>query len=343
MRTNNLRLIPLNDVAAMVPVKSTLWLWDGLLHPGDIVLLTSHWKCGKTTLLCGLLQEMGRGTPFLERETRVANIWVVSEETASVWAERMQVMPVGPHARLLARPFLGRPTAEEWQDLIATAIEARSAGELDLLVVDPLASFLPGRCESDAVTMLESLQPLHAFTDCGGAVLLLHHPRKNGGEAGSLARGSGALLGFVDTSVELTRYSSRRVDGNRRVLSVQSRRQTAPDPFAYEWNPTTGEFGVVRDPRSRAFEELWPQLRSVLRGRGGAITPREVRVCWPADSECPVLSTIYEWLSRAQERKWVQREGRGTSGSPWRYRLVDDPDAHGDEVLPSLPPLPHLE
>ena len=69
-----------------------------------------------------------------------------------------------------------------------------AGGGLDLLVVDPLASFLPGRCESDAASLLEALHPLHRLTARGAAVLLLHHPRKKSAEAGSMARGSGALL-----------------------------------------------------------------------------------------------------------------------------------------------------
>ena len=143
-------------------------------------------------------------------------MWVVSEESAQHWAGRLSLMPVGPHARLVSRPFRGRPSAEDWRNLIGRATEARAVGELDLLVIDPLASFLPGRCESDAATLIEALQPLHGLTDCGAAVLLLHHPRKDAREAGSLARGSGALLGFVDTSAELTRYGTTPSDGCRR-------------------------------------------------------------------------------------------------------------------------------
>ena len=49
---------------------SAVWLWEGYLMPGDVTLLTSLWKTGKTTLLAGLLQSLGTGTPFLGRATR---------------------------------------------------------------------------------------------------------------------------------------------------------------------------------------------------------------------------------------------------------------------------------
>ena len=78
----------------------------------------------------------------------------------------------------MSRPFLRRPTPAEWSDLVAEAIDDRAAGELDLFVVDPIASFLPGRSESDAGTLLEMLHPLQRLAATGAAVLLLHHPRK---------------------------------------------------------------------------------------------------------------------------------------------------------------------
>ena len=151
-------------------------------------------------------------------------------------------------------------------------MEVRAAGELDLFIVDPLASFLPGRCESDAGMLLEALQPLHRLTTAGVAVLLLHHPRKKPSEAGSAARGSGALLGFVDVSLELTRYSKLKSDEDRRLILAQSRRPETPGRLAYKWNKTTGEFRAVIDPRERQFEENWQSVLAVLRTRTAAAT-----------------------------------------------------------------------
>src|SRR5438128_7973626 len=119
------------------------WLWQGYLARGSLTLLTSLWKAGKTTLLTGLLQRLGSGGDFLGQACVAARALVVSEESRELWAERLRTMPIGAHARLLARPFLTRPTPAGWQDLIGQALELRAAGELDLFAVDPLASFLP--------------------------------------------------------------------------------------------------------------------------------------------------------------------------------------------------------
>ena len=220
------------------------WIWNGYLAPGDITLLTSQWKAGKTTLLTGLLRSLAGGVPFLDRPTRRAKVLLVSEESRSQWGERVRAGPIGDHVRWLSRPFFGRPSLQEWNQLIAFAM----AQYLDLFVIDPLATFLPGRNESDAATMLEALQPLRQLAGDDCAVLLLHHPKKKGGEIGSSARGSGALLGFVDTSLELRRPSHLAADSQCRTLYGQSRRSGTPARLAYEWNRADGAFEVLPAP-----------------------------------------------------------------------------------------------
>ena len=311
------------------------WLWNGYLRPGDITLLTSQWKTGKTTLLAGLLGSFGTGAPFLDRAVRPARTWIVSEESRSQWAERIRLMPLGPNVCLLSRPFLGRPTIDEWNLLIDRAIEARRAVGLDFFVVDPLASFLPGRCESDAATLLEALVPLRRLTNEGIAVLLLHHPRKKKSEVGSSARGSGALLGFVETSLELAGQG-----GNRRLIRAQSRRAGVPARLAYEWNPATGAFAVTADPRLREMEEHWQTILDILKGRTDGITHKEIAQYWP-EEEKPSPSALYHWLNLAFDRKLVRREGRGTKNDPWRYRLENEDDQYHDRG--ELPPLKPLE
>jgi hypothetical protein len=313
---------------------SSEWIWNGFLKPGDITLLTSRWKTGKTTLLAGLLGNLGTGAPFLDRAVRPARAWIVSEESRSQWAERIRLMPLGPNVCLLPRPFLGRPTIDEWNLLLDRAVEARRTVGLDLFVVDPLASFLPGRCESDAATLLEALEPLRRLTNEGMAVLLLHHPRKKKAEVGSSARGSGALLGFVETSLELAGQG-----GNRRLIRAQSRRAGVPPRLAYEWDPATGAFAVTADPRLREMEENLRTIVDILKGRAGGITHKEIAEYWP-EEEKPSKSLLYTWLNLAFDRKLVRREGSGTKIDPWRYRLENEDDEYRDRgELPPLKPL----
>src|SRR5713101_7360781 len=106
--------VRMNQVRSHASGPVGVWLWDGYLGPGNITLLTSQWKTGKTTLLTGLLSCLERGEPFLGRTLSTGKALVVSEESMEHWAERLSRMSVGPHVQLLARPFLGRPSFDEW-------------------------------------------------------------------------------------------------------------------------------------------------------------------------------------------------------------------------------------
>src|SRR5439155_1408837 len=85
----------------------------------------------------------------------------------------------------------------------------------------------PGAWESNARALFEVLEPLQRLTSEGVSVLLLHHPRKQASEPGHSARGTGALLGFVDIAVELNRRGRLRSDSRRRQLDALSRHPRA--------------------------------------------------------------------------------------------------------------------
>ena len=329
--------IPIDDAPRYVEELSKNWLWHGYLHPGDVTLLTSPWKTGKTTLLTGLLRRLQTGGTFLDQALRPGRALIVSEESRAQWAERVRQTPIGQHVQLLSRPFRGRPNPDEWNELVDHALESRQHSGLDLFVVDPLASFLPGRCESDAATLLEMLQPLHRLAVEGVAVLLLHHPRKKPSEPGASARGSGALLGFVDIILELNAFGRLKTDLCRRQIIALSRKPDTPARLAFDWNPHTGEFTSLGDPFTVQFEENWNQVLAILKKRRVAATHHELLSDWPPDQENPSPSALYRWLNQAHANNRVGREGNGTKGDPWRYRLKIKNDAYDD--LPPLKPL----
>ncbi len=340
MSPNSFASLPMDQLAVSGIIPPADWLWHGYLARGNLTLLTSLWKAGKTTLLAGLLQRLGSGGPFLGHDCRPAKALVASEESPEHWAERSQVLPIGPHARLLPRPFLTRPTPTEWSELIDHALDLRAAGGLDLFAVDPLASFLPGRSDSDAGTLLEMLHPLQRLAAAGAAVLILHHPRKKAADEGSAARGSGALLGFVDVILELHRVGGLQSDERRRRLVGLSRHAATPRRLVYEWDPATGAFAAVDDPHERRYRDNWEQVRAMLAKREDAATHHELLADWPADRERPAASVLYEWLNRATEDGLVRRSGRGRRDDPYRYRLPNEDDAYYDRgELPPLRPL----
>jgi RecA-family ATPase len=67
MSPNSLTLLPMDRLD--IPEESAVeqWIWDGYLARGNITLLTSLGKAGKTTLIAGLLQHLQSGGEFLGR------------------------------------------------------------------------------------------------------------------------------------------------------------------------------------------------------------------------------------------------------------------------------------
>ena len=51
------------------------WLWQGYLAPGQVTLLTSQWKTGKTTLVAVLLSKLSQGGTFLGQGLLPARRW----------------------------------------------------------------------------------------------------------------------------------------------------------------------------------------------------------------------------------------------------------------------------
>jgi hypothetical protein len=342
-KTLQFQPIRLDQLSGFVSPTPRDELWHELLIPGDVALLTSQWKVGKTTLVTGLLRALTDGTPFLDRATKAAQVWIVSEESEVQWQQRVQHQPIGSHVQLLSRPFRGKPTHQQWLSLIEEACRAFRQGSCELLVIDPLSSFLPGYVENDATLLIETLRPLHQFTSLGGTVLLLHHPKKSKSAAGSLARGSGALLGFVDVSMELTCPGKTLAEGNIRRLNIQSRRLLACSELHYEWDAETNEFDVYNEQSPAILERHWNRLESVLKEHHGEIRLEDIRSNWPDDTPVPSRARLYVLLKAAVETKRVVRSGNGTRKDPYSYRLRTKSDDEHERYSNSLPPLPELE
>ena len=88
---------------------------------------------------------------------------IVSEELPAHWSVRQQAIPIGPHVQLVSRPFPGFPTAEGWNELTGHIEAVHATRSLDLVVVDSLATFLPGRSDSAAGPLLDLLHPLRGL------------------------------------------------------------------------------------------------------------------------------------------------------------------------------------
>jgi AAA domain-containing protein len=321
--TGGLPLAIWGDDLERVAGAPTSWLWDGYLARGNITLLTSQWKSGKTTLLSVLLARRESGGQLAGRAVAAGRTVIVSEESPVLWNERRCKLGFGPSVGLLCRPFAAKPTREEWLALIDRLAELGAARGVDLAVIDALATFLPGRDEANAGAMLDSLLPLQGLTEQGMAVLLLHHPSKGKTLDGQAARGSGALHGMVDISVEMRHL--RRASGadRRRVLYGYSRHEETPLNHVIELTADGTDYCSRGELADVEYEAIWEGLRRLFTAAGTALSQREVAGQLAAAGETAGHATLWRWLSQAVARGLLLREGAGTKASPYRYRLPD--------------------
>jgi hypothetical protein len=328
-----------DELAAEVAVQP--WLWHGLLAPGNVTLLTSQWKSGKTTLMAVLLARLRAGGDFAGRPLRAGRAVVVSEEGKRLWGARQQRLGFGDHIRFLLRPFLGKPSFEQWLQLIEHLIGLRQRDGTDLVVIDPLAAFLPGHAETNAALMMEALLPLRELTNRDVAVNLLHHPRKGDVRAGQAARGSGALPAFADILVELTHCGVYDPADRRRLLRCFARHDETPARWVIELNAAGTDYTSHGDRAEDDFAPHWEQLRAVLEDADRKLTCLQLLRAWPEDGDPPVERTLRRWLAAGVARGLVSRDGTGRKGEAYRYWLPGHEKRFFPDARDFLGPLPN--
>ncbi|HLW66966.1 MAG TPA: AAA family ATPase [Gemmataceae bacterium] len=320
------------------------WLWHGYLAPGNMTLLTSQWKSGKTTLLSVLLARMRTGGMLAGLEVRPGPAIVVSEESRTLWKSRHAALRFGDNVRWLCRPFQGRPRPEQWLALIDHMLAARAQRGLELVVIDPLAAFLPGRTENDAATMMEALLPLQRLCERGVCVLILHHPRKGESSPGQAARGSGALSGNIDILIEMSYYGPPLADDRRRKLHAFSRLPGTPRRLVIELNPEGNDYVSLGDFQEDDFGSGWEVLCGIFEDAHAKLTKQGIAEAWPVDFVKPAQSTLWRWLEQAVKDGRLLRDGTGRSHHPFRYWLPGQEEKwrHDPLHLEDLPELMRL-
>jgi len=298
------------------------WLWTGYILPRRLTLLTSLWKCGKTTLLSLLIARMGAGGTLAGRAVRPGRVLVVSEEDQELWAPRCRRLGIGGHARFMFQPFFGRrPTLEEWWALVRKLIERHRTEGLDLVVIDALAGFVPDGTENDSGTILRMLEPLHRLKTLGVAVLVLHHPSKGPLIAGQAARGSGALSGNADIILEMDGLSGPTTDDRRRKIAGFSRFPETTRRLVIELSADGTDYAALGDFDAPELDDNWQILFQVLEDAHGKLTRRGILDAWPPDYRKPDESTVWRWLQRGIKDGRVIQGGTGHKEDPFRYWL----------------------
>lgn len=296
------------------------WLWQGLLAPGNVTLLTSQWKAGKTTLLCVLLGLRVAGGHLAGLPVRPGRTLVITEEPMPLWARRIEAHRLADSVCFIPQPFRSIPTYEEWLGLIGRVLDIHSRHGIDLAVIDPLAPFL--RSENQARSMLETLLALGELQRAGMAVLLLHHPGRGERPPGQAARGSGALLGHVDISIEMRRPAANPLSRRRRLFTL-SRHPMTPRLLTLELDEAGTSYALIPPTAENTFEAGWEPIHLVLADAPQKLTRLDILTEWPAGPGRPSPVSVWRLLDRAVKQGLVLCEGSGRRDDPLRYWLPE--------------------
>ncbi len=194
------------------------------------------------------------------------------------------------------------------------------------MVIDSLARFYPGGSENEATLMTDALTPLAALATAGASVLVLHHPRRKNSPMGQAARGSGALLGFVDVLIEMRYVGSPGSADRRRRLEAVSRYDDTPRDRVIELSADGTDYACLGDFEEATFADGWAVLHTVLAVAARPLSVRELVKEWPPDSKPPAEQTLWRWLDRAVSVGSLRREGAGRRNDPFRYFLPEMPE-----------------
>ena len=310
------------------------WLWEGYIARGHLTLLVGIWKGGKTTLLAHLFKAMEDGGE-LAGEVSPCKILVITEEGEGHWSRRCADLGIGDHVHIASRPFKGRPTQSDWEELIDLMAEDVEHVGYDLVVIDTWQAANPCRDENSSADTVAALAPLARLSGSGAAILLVHHPRKGDAGQGQASRGSGALTGWVDTIVELRRYNPGDNSDRRRVLQAYGRFDETPDEVVIELTDDgyirVGSSGEAK--QSDRFEVIAEVLDPEWRTR------EDIRDQWPVGTvPKPGTSTLRTDLNAGFESGKWERQGEGRKGDPFTYRFVSrTPTPLGGRNESSLP------
>lgn len=297
------------------------WLWHGYLGRGMITAFTSQGKSGKTTLASVLLARLAQGGQLAGLPLAAGRAVVITEESRKVWDQRCRRLAIGPAVRFLIRPFRGiRPSQAQWLAFVAGLSRLHEQERFDLLLIDPLAGFLPGNAENHAPAMLDFLLPLQQLAEAGPAIWLLHHPAKRRGADGQAGRGTSALAGFADILIEMRCVKRLRSLDRRRRLHAYARTDATPRQLVIELNAAGTDYTVPAAPDA-ATVRSWPEVEAILGRAVTKLTHREIVVNWPDDRPQPKRSTLYQWLRRATDDGRLCCAGAGDNTDPYRYWL----------------------
>jgi len=273
--------LSLDDVESLPPPK---WLVPGVLTEGSLAAIYGAPESGKSFLAVDMSMAIAGGIDWHGRQVEHGGVLYIAAEGAPGLGKRFRAWKADRCAQgrgfdlHLMRDDLNLAAEKDGGVRAFVQAVTDELGPLRLIVIDTLNQTAAGADENSAKDMgryIASMKLLRNAT--GAAVVVVHH---SGKDLSKGMRGSTALLGAMDTTVEVERAS----DGHSIRVTVKKQKDAEREPpmrFNMEkvgdslvLRPTVmvdaqGEFGGAMDP-------ILELARQEANERGGSIPLKEL-------------------------------------------------------------------
>lgn len=273
--------LSLDEVESLPPPK---WLVPGVLTEGSLAAIYGAPESGKSFLAVDMSMAIAGGIDWHGRQVERGGVLYIAAEGAPGLGKRFRAWKEDRCAQgrrfdlHLMRDDLNLAAEKDGGARAFAQAVADELGPLRLIVIDTLNQTAAGADENSAKDMgryIASMKLLRNTT--GAAVVVVHH---SGKDLGKGMRGSSALLGAMDTTVEVERHTDKR---SIRVTVKKQKDAEREPPMHFNMErvgdslvlrPTVmadaqGDFGGGMDP-------ILELARQEANERGGSIALKEL-------------------------------------------------------------------
>lgn len=299
------------------------WVWEPFIPGGALVLLAAFMKVGKTTWAYSLVRAVARGEPFLGFPTRRCGVLVLAvEEHRRDIRNRIERYGLGAGVYFHVGPL--NRGAEEWAE-INVFCRMRDIG---LVVVDTFSRFALLEDENDNAEVNRETTPLlNLCRDTGASVLLIHHTGKGEGQGGRAIRGASSLFASVDQALILA-LNGQASNGQRKMFTLGRYPETPEEMTMYLVDRETGEYERLSLGHS-SDEDLLIDLKGEMPSGEDWVGYEDL-----AKLVGVPVQKIYKLLKKTVP-DWLERQGAGVKGDPYRFRRATCDSTQGEQTRSS--------
>lgn len=229
-----LALTRLSDIEA----QHVEWLWPARIPRGKVTLLVGDPGAGKSFVSLAIAAAVTTGHALPDgasQEPRSVLIWNGEDGTADTIRPRAEAVGAALERMLVIEGELAHdgtctPFGLQGVDLLAEHVE--QAGDVGLVIVDPIAALLAGVDAHRDAEIRSSLQPLADFAErFGVAVLAIAHLNKK--EAERALYRVGGSIGFVGLARSVLLAAVDPEGGRRAIAPLKCNLAAMPAPIEY--------------------------------------------------------------------------------------------------------------